>query len=650
MKISIRSSILLLFSLLLPCSCERNELGSATEQAGEEFSRLQEEMMNAQQVGEMSQEEAEEIDVLLQHFTKTADARFATETAGLTMLHLACIYKHAELARCLLLDGANPTAILRSEGFGTAFSDGGITPLQMAVTTPPVCTAEEMLTLVRHLIKAGAKPDMSREGLICENEQVYMEMLKHADKLEDADFEGTPISCGRAAAEHGWVNALRALFDLRSGKLTEGDRLLLHIIAAGCNGNSAYTECAKLLLEKGICADTEDSNGTTPLFALATSSEFQQGDCMQLLPLAELLLSRGADPHHQVLRDPEYPGFTPYDFFLTKPEFLRELKKRGHDIRQPEVNWNDSSNLPREICRAHLRELAESSTDHAANCAQGCTHHHHGSIRKDVSPEIAGNFDAIARILKPDAGLHNHPLYADALAAGIELLAAADAAKTAQLVTEMPLWTDALVWKDRHPHALAALQALTENPRLILPAEFICRAAETMEQQQQYDAAAAMLELLGRSTDAEAVISRYAQHASLCLQAGALQAELLRKGLPAAKCYAVRDWLAAHGLTADTPERKKALLLTSQEDLWLGNMAPKMQLELISAMGEIGAPRAAAAYQAISQALNQPDKLDEITADSHIWKFELECATARYILLHAGQFLAAPEQKTENTD
>ena len=64
-------------------------------------------------------------------------------------------------------------------------------------------------------------------------------------------------------------------------------------------------------------------------------------------------------------------------------------------------------------------------------------------------------------------------------------------------------------------------------------------------------------------------------------------------------------------------------------------------------MKEIGASEAAARYQEIVHAMDDPEKLDQITEDSDSWKFELEIATARFILHHAEAFL---ELSTQNTD
>lgn len=631
MRISTIGILPLLTILLLQSGCERRSVGQATQKASDEFSLMQEEMMRSLHNGDMSQEEAKEIDELLQHFAKTADARFATEQSGLTMLHLACLYKHAELARCLLLDGASPHATLKSEGF-CGLAEPGATPLVLAVAMETDCPESEVLALTQHLLQAGARVNMQREGQLCSYESVYLALLQRAENLDDIRVPEADValSIGKIAAENGWKQALEELFKRREGKLTPGDMLLLHSVAGNNTGEKKYTDCAELLLQKGIPANMQDIHGVSPLFALMTGMSFQQDDGMSALPLAELLLQRGADINLKAENDPEYPGFSPMDFLLTKPGLLRTLREKGFDLQPPPINWAATDELPREICRAHLME-------HALR--------HHG-----ISPDTAEHYDTIARILTPDSAMRQHPLYADALSAGISMMAQIDAARTAQLLAGLSMWNDALVWKDQHPHALATLEVLTETPALVLPREVICTAAETMVKENQPDMAAAMLELLGRCPDAEADIARYEQDARPAMQAGALQARLLQAGLPAAKCYAVRDWLAKHGRTADSPPLQKAVLLTSQEDIWFGNMEETKREEVFAAMEKVGALRAAKAYRDIAASLHQAEALDTITADSHVWKFELECATARFILQHRSAFLPPSEQEKENTD
>ena len=92
---------------------------------------------------------------------------------------------------------------------------------------------------------------------------------------------------------------------------------------------------------------------------------------------------------------------------------------------------------------------------------------------------------------------------------------------------------------------------------------------------------------------------------------------------------------------------KKALLLTSLTRLWYGDLLPSEQEEMLQAMSEIGATEAAARYCAITAAMNDPEKLDSLTENSDSWKFELEIATAEYILKHSAAFLTPRKEITD---
>ena len=83
------------------------------------------------------------------------------------------------------------------------------------------------------------------------------------------------------------------------------------------------------------------------------------------------------------------------------------------------------------------------------------------------------------------------------------------------------------------------------------------------------------------------------------------------------------------------------------EELWYGNMPKNKQKQLIEAMRDIGAAKAAAQYDKIAQNLLNPDVLDEIMSQPDDWKFELEIATAQFILKNE-QVFRLP--RSENTD
>ncbi|MBR5186230.1 MAG: hypothetical protein IKW19_08045, partial [Akkermansia sp.] len=136
-------------------------------------------------------------------------------------------------------------------------------------------------------------------------------------------------------------------------------------------------------------------------------------------------------------------------------------------------------------------------------------------------------------------------------------------------------------------------------------------------------------------------IDQFCAHESRPLKAGALAARLLKAGLPTPRDGDVQLWLDNHKREADKPELAKAVLLTSLSRLWYGDMLPAEQEQMLAAMEEIGATEAASHYRAIAAAMDDPEALDKLTENSDSWKFELEIATAEYILRHSAAFLPA---------
>ena len=157
-----------------------------------------------------------------------------------------------------------------------------------------------------------------------------------------------------------------------------------------------------------------------------------------------------------------------------------------------------------------------------------------------------------------------------------------------------------------------------------------------------------MIELLSRCPDAKAEIEQFSRHSAGALKAGALAARLRQEGLPTPRDGDVELWLNNQRRNAEaSPVVQKALLLTSLSRMWYGDMPPDEQQLMFDAMEEIGAPEAARHYRAIAAAMDDPDTLDKLTNDSDSWKFELEIATAEYILTHRMEFLSLPQENTD---
>ena len=91
---------------------------------------------------------------------------------------------------------------------------------------------------------------------------------------------------------------------------------------------------------------------------------------------------------------------------------------------------------------------------------------------------------------------------------------------------------------------------------------------------------------------------------------------------------------------------RTALLATSLEEMWLNNLTEQRRQEFMEALRTVGAPQAAIdTYGRYADNMDNPDVLDELEALGKDWIYELEIATARYIIEHEVEFLSTPEAK-----
>lgn len=598
----------------LLAGCDGNSKGSATPEAAVQFRELQAEVAELSLAEWMAEALPEELPAVVQRFIETADATYTSPQGHYSLLHLACMLKKPELARCLLLDGANPNATTVNEE-GT-----GETPLLFAISSAYTIGTEPAIInkLVDVLVAGGASlstPGSAETSLTynaclsCEHEEVYAHLL-------DIGVPRTGNETSEAAYR-GWPGTLARLIQEKGG-LTEEDYQLLALTTRMSGGYFAgeHLRCAQYLVELGVPPDTTDEAGRTPLFWLASTLPTlpEEGGIREAaLQLAAWLLKQGANPHLRADGDEEYPGFSAADLLALNPENIKYLQAAGAEISPPKVEIRPGATLAADVCRAAmLHAPAETIKEH---------------------------FDTIATLLAPTADMQEGEMYADALKNAIVLLAAVDAQKTAQLLTDGHLWHEQAE-SSGHDHVLNALVNGIQESRLALPAEFLLQKAEDMLKRNEHAHAASLIELLGRCTDGETHIEKLCRDERLPIQAGAWGARLYKEGLPEACNGAVAAWLAAQKREADTEVLQKALLLTSIEDLWYGNMSKARVEAFVQAAQEAGAPRAAEAYRIIAENLDNPDTLDELMTSQDIWAYELEIATARYLLQHRDEILS----------
>ncbi len=600
-------------SNLFISSCGPKDRGQATPEAAEELALI------SSYLPEISIEEVleipapDEVFFLMSDFSATANAQLQSRPSGISMLHLACVFKKPELARCLLLDHADPNA-------STAMGD---TPLGLAVAmrgAEDSATDEDtLIKLIDTLVAAGADtsrnimpddiPLLDYAGLNCYSEKVFLHLLD----LNCPSCETT----AQAPAMMGWNTALKRLLD--KGAVKSQDSMDILLLQAAAN---LHTDTVELLLNAGADVNAHQLSGTTPLLEaaghlLSPAEEKEPEHRKRILDTCALLIKRGASPHLTEMRQEGSPAFCAADILTKDAETIEEMKQRGINLEPQEIKFTAGPELLGQIGKAAVMERIPA----------------------------AEAFDTIASVLTPTEAMKQQPQYHEVLPMAVELLHNIDPARASQTVAAMAVWTSAEAWNQGFGNYM--LPALSKCEQIILPRQIICTTAEHLAKNNHVDEAASLIELLHRCPDAQAEIEQYCHHDSLPLKAGAMAARLRCAGLPTPRDGDVQLWLDNHALTPDSAVIEKAVLLTSLSRLWYGDMLPAEQEQMFQAMEETGATTAASHYRAIAAAMDNPEKLDALTEDSDIWKFELEIATAEYILANAAAFTASVRKITD---
>lgn len=599
----------------LLCACGDRSKGSATQQAAAEFAEIKQLQLDPQ-----DSMDKEWLDVI-EHFTKHMDVHYKSHHTQLTILHLAAIFNKAELVRCLLLDGADPNA-------RTRFFDSADTAIEMALTDiSRVGEREtgkaEIVATIDTLLKGGAKLEEDKDIAInaialCDYEEVSLHLLQKLpnEKLRE---EETYL----AAAWKGWATVLEFLHSKHTRQKQQLEKALITATAGAYRLDGQHAYCIQQLLQLGANINAQDEAGRTPIFAAAAVLlQTEAEESVRMLDIIDQLLQHGADITLSS-QDEEYPDCSAYDILRMHPTALSDLEKRGHTFQAPPLIFTAGDiSLLSNICKAKQRG--------------------------QTADETRKHYNAIATALSPTSEMKESAIYPEALENAILLLSQADSDKTAQLIARMPMWQDADMWQNHEHTTQAVISAIRNAPELVLPPHLLQDAAQKLAKLHMNDEAATLIEWMGRDTTALPSIQQLMQDPNPAIQAGAWTANLVLRNLPAPRDGEIRRWIERHPtLNRNNTALQKALLLTSLEELWYGNMPPQRQKQLISAMREIGAPHAANQYEKIAQNIHNAEVLDTIMTQDDDWKFELEIATAQFILQNEHVFRIPIQQNTD---
>lgn len=572
---------------------------------------------------------AQEIASLIGYFDRTADATYATPRHGWTMLHLACLFKKAELARCLLIDGADPNARTRN-----SMGEPENTPLHFAVATTLTTevAAEESIKLIDTLIQGGADPQkcvlgdsslMSYTTNACEQEAIATHLLQYMPVLSTEDLAEL-VKCG-------WADTLEQALSKR-GPLKEKEHWLLTAACFFPAEKSArpYIRCLELLLQKGANINAKNELGFTALtYTLESLPYLEKDNRSNVLELIIFLLRNGADANAINTGNSDSYGLTAYDMMAAIPGTLEALAAQGITLTPPPFTLQGGDQLPTSIIHAERRDLSRE--------------------------EIAQHFDTIATIFSPTEEMQHNPALNTAISCAAILLAEVDAPRASAAINAATLWQVAPHKKASHTHscsehscttAAQLVYALRCEPKLTPDIEKLRTVMQQALDVEDVELAAVAVELMSRCADASAELEELKKSPHAAIRAGAWAAELQRRGLPSATNGGVKKWLESAQRKADSPAVHTALLATSLDEMWLNNMTPQRRQEFMEALRTIGAPQAAIdTFGRYADNMDNPTVLDELEALGKDWIYELEITTARYMIEHEIEFLPPQEAK-----
>lgn len=451
----------------------------------------------------------------------------------------------------------------------------------------------------------------------CSDEIVARQLLKYVTDVTADDL--------MLIIERGWADLTEDIL-MRKPTLTQEEKK--HITTAcyiikGHYDGKINRRLVDIFLRKGVDINTV-SLGATPLLTAAAHLNFAEDEQFRndWVDFIAYLLSKGADASIVGGAESGFSGLCAYDLLSHHSWALEALKARGYSLIAPPLAIREGDELINDLNRAGLRKMSA----------------------EEALPYLA----QITSVFTPTQDQLRHHSFDTALLSAIEILQRISPQHAADAVNASSLWDIAPHLHEEEEDDLTCNHASAASLIYILQdVKDVCAAPEKLAQVTEqalsindYNLAASAVELMGRDPQTADRIEKLSESPHIAVRAGAWNAKLQQAGLPRCTNGAVRDWLAARGREADTPAIKTALLATSLEEMWYGNMPAARKQEFMEALRTINAPEAAVkVYGDYADNMDNPAKLDELEALGKDWRYELEIATARYILQHKADFL-----------
>lgn len=268
---------------------------------------------------------------MLQHFQDTQEADYRLP-CGLSMLHLACKEKDAELVNTLLAHHADINAVCTDTDSATPF-------LCAAEPDSRRETPEGTNELLDLLLSKGALGPQEMDNLV--SMEIDEQVLLH---LWDKGLRPSKDVADGAVSLTVFQNRPELLRRMLAEQYPIGDALFA-LVGAVEMGAEDWEEELEQLLEAGADPNACSPEGMTPLYEAATYLPDPAAE-----ELIEQLMAHGADANVRI------GGISAADFISKQPELAETLREKGYTLNTEPVELHPGAQLPQELRRMVLLE------------------------------------------------------------------------------------------------------------------------------------------------------------------------------------------------------------------------------------------------------------------------------------------------------